>query len=160
MPAWVIPYAEKVREFLGLQVWDLDYVPDDNPNNDDIRALGSCHCNSAYLTATIYLRPSHVAEPTMDARVTIVHELLHLSLAHYARAAEDIVTDLVDPSARKHAETVLVNALEQTIVRLSRQLAPQIPVDEPPPAPVLDDLVMRRKLLLYEPDPQPDEEPV
>lgn len=132
---WVEPYLRRAQAALGLQVWEIQVIGDENPDDDDSRCIGRCYAVAPYLHATIRLRPSWVAEPGLQARTTVIHELLHLTFAHLQQVENSMVRDLAPKKSKAFANRALIDALEQTIVRLARSLVVLIPFTPEPTAP-------------------------
>ena len=121
MPAWAETYAQECRDLFGLGEWDIRLRLHDSPGTNG-KSDGCVDLETRYLTATIQMRRGLSEQ---RGRVVILHELLHVVLAHLTHIAEEAIGQLPEP-ARAMALTFLRDAEEQTIVRLVKSLQTHI----------------------------------
>ena len=87
--------------------------------------IGRCTPHLCYLRAEIELDLDHVQEETNDAKITLIHEFLHVALARTKRVAQH----WADDGMGKQGDLFRYqygDAQEEEIVRLSYSLLPLI----------------------------------
>jgi hypothetical protein len=122
-PDWITDYATSVRDLLGLGEWRIFLKMTDSPGDDDDHD-GATYLDTRYLKATIQLVRDWGGDDAKMRRI-IMHEHLHVALAHLDQAADRII-DLVPETLKSHAQQLYRDAEEQTIERLVRSLETSI----------------------------------
>ena len=126
IPKWLKQYRKKVKTALGLDAWEVNFTVDHLDPNDDAQVLGTCNANPGYLSAEVVFHLPHVLEPTVDAKVTVIHELLHVALARTKRVTQNWRDDGIKKPFDKIFSYHYEDAEEETVTRLSRALRPLI----------------------------------
>ena len=141
--AWVIPYAKRVAEFLGLNAWEWTISHRSGLSTHRGLILESpdatCFPNWPYLTAKIEIDSDcwigRMAQPTTAGKLLICHEMLHIALAQLSHSMNEIINvyfpaEDKTPSDKTTAFTLYTNHEEHTITRLSRQVYEALERDE------------------------------
>lgn len=125
-PKWLTEYRRVAVEALGLQAWDITWVLEDQIDPEDRDTVGRAETLVEYLQATIRLERDYHRKPTVEAKINVLHELLHLALARYARAAASALEEHLKPRHVRAAKGRISGEQEEAIVRLSRALYPLV----------------------------------
>jgi hypothetical protein len=125
VPKWLRRYTRHAIEALGLQVWAVAVRLAEQPSPTSPDADANCCSDVHYLLATLTFRPSVVAEPTNNAKVLVLHELLHLVDAHQDRVV-DLLIEQLPEAERNLAHNLVTDQREQRVTRLSRMLLPLV----------------------------------
>lgn len=119
----VILYTRSLAKLMGLGEWEL--VLDENPACDDCLAEIDSTYGQRHAKLSICKQWD-----TLDAdtqRATIVHELLHVHLAHYSQLAFDMLNALDNGSSK--AGTAAMNLCEEYVVdAMALAWAPFLPL--------------------------------
>lgn len=126
IPVWAEAYAQECRDLFGLGEWDIHLRLHDSPGTNGT-SDGCVDLETRYLTATITLRRGLSEE---RGRVVIMHELLHVVLAHLTHLAEEAIKQLADDVTAGLLLPLLRDIEEQTIVRLVKSLQSHIKPSE------------------------------
>ena len=128
-PDDVLREAADIRDLFGLGEWEITIKALDCID-DDPTIGGQCTHLETYRIATIEITDDVITSP--QRREVLMHEFLHIALAHYDSAARN-VTDLIDRKRhRKLAENMLDEGRERTITLLAKALARAIKPTEAP----------------------------
>lgn len=123
MPDWFIEYSELVKLGLGLHIWTVNWKQVSIPNENNINADASCEANPETYIANIFVRPIFVVENTVEVRILIIHELIHVAMASQDRLVHDFFTGFIKTERGREcavSQHRLVN--EQLVVRMSMAL--------------------------------------
>lgn len=121
-PRWVLAYAERMQQALGLGAWQLTFEMCDQPNPDVPASDATTYANPRYLEALIKLRPSCMKRETNAGKVLLIHELLHVVDSQKSRVMEQLVHAHVPEELQPHIFEMLVDADERRVILLSRAL--------------------------------------
>lgn len=130
---WVEPYLARVRDFLGLQAWELSIHPGEVTKEGILGdgADAQCHPDWSYLNAAIVVSYpcwlERFKQPNTGAKLLICHEMLHVLFAGLSHSVEEIVNIYLpaddDAAANKSmAFRLYTHHEEHTIVRFARQV--------------------------------------
>lgn len=125
-PKWIKAYRKKLKVALGLDAWEINVTCDDLGCNEFGQVIGTCRPHLLYLRAEIRLNLEHVKKPTTDAKITLIHEFLHVALARQKRVMQHWADDAIKKPYCDLLRYQYCDADEETIVRLSRALLPLI----------------------------------
>ena len=125
-PKWAKRYTRKVKRLLGLHGFDLDFVYTELEVGDHGQLAGHADPILPYLRGEIEFHYPHVKEENTEAKLTVIHELLHFALTR----TKHVVCRYAEHGMRKREGQVLIElytlAEEEEITRLSRMLLPMI----------------------------------
>lgn len=124
-PEWVLRWRKRLKEALGLDVWEISLTFSKTLGDDDFgTVIGRCTPHLCYLRAEIELDLEHVQEETTEAKITLIHEFLHVALARTQRVVQHWADD--GPKQGDLLRHLYGDSLEETVVRLSYSLLPLI----------------------------------
>lgn len=129
---WVGAYVAAALKVIGYEDWDVTIAITDKPEIEGgfetMRVLGTYLGTPGYFLAKIELERAHVSEPTEDARRTVIHECLHVALAHYQHTANGIIR-MLPKGSRRGVLSIMDAVLEQVIVKMSRGLLASVDLE-------------------------------
>lgn len=120
-PRWLKRYVEYARDALGLTAWEITPLVEEPPNPDNPEADANAAASPDYLFAHLRFRPALVRKETVIAKVTVLHELLHVAFAFSDWGVERAL-EMVPGKQRGTARECYLMPYEQCVVRLSRAL--------------------------------------
>lgn len=111
--------AQSWRDLLGLHDWQIVFrYPEDNDELED-GIMGNVRINADYLEAIITLRPNR---PFLDTCETILHEMLHITIAPLTNHIDHLMMHYVPKQATMMLYSAKKTLEEQVVTRTQRAL--------------------------------------
>jgi hypothetical protein len=112
-------YAKECRDLLGLSEWDIVLVVSELPLGDPDN-MGAAHFIKPNLTARIEIDP-HLSYA--DAKVTIMHEFVHIALGGIERFAGRWMDHISKKRERELFWALYDDVREEVVERIAKSIA-------------------------------------
>ena len=118
MPQWALDYMSHWKDELHLSGWTI--IPALSPRpGGDVGNAGYCVAQPDIVRATLTFRDDITKEPHPDWEMTIIHEMVHVSMAGVDNMTRNIITPELGSAAQRLADKAYKAAVEPFVENMA-----------------------------------------